>query len=113
MQPYQQPELKRAPLDEIALLVKMLPGEAAAEPVSSFLARAIDPPAPIAVAAAVELLEDIGAFDEDERLTPLGRILAVLPLPPQLGNLLLYGALFGCLDAVLTVACAISYRYAP
>ena len=48
-----------------------------------------------------------------EQLTVLGRHLAALPLPPRIGKMLLYGVLFGCLDPVLTVTCAMAYRYAP
>ena len=46
-----------------------------------------------------------------EGLTQLGRHLAALPLPPRVGKLILYGVLFRCLDPVLTIACAMSYRY--
>lgn len=59
---------------------------------------------------AVALLQDIGALTEDERLTTLGRHLAALPLPPHLGKLILYGLLFRCLDPIIIVACAMSYR---
>ena len=47
-----------------------------------------------------------------EQLTVLGRHLAALPLPPRIGKMLLYGVLFGCLDPVLTVTCAMAYRCA-
>lgn len=57
-----------------------------------------------------QLLEDIGALNEREALTSLGRHLAALPLPPALGKMLLYGVLFSCLDPVLTVACVMAYR---
>ncbi len=60
-----------------------------------------------------QLLEDIGALNEREHLTSLGRHLAALPLPPALGKMLLYGMLFSCLDPVLTVACVMAYRWAP
>ena len=40
----------------------------------------------------------------------LGRHLAALPLPPRIGKMLLYGALFGCLDPILTVTCCMAYR---
>jgi ATP-dependent RNA helicase DHX36 len=59
----------------------------------------------------VQLLEDIGALDEREHLTSLGRHLAALPLPPALGKMLLYACLFSCLDPVLTVACCMAYRW--
>ena len=58
-----------------------------------------------------QLLEDIGALNEQEHLTSLGRHLAALPLPPALGKMLLYGVLFSCLDPILTVACCMAYRW--
>ncbi len=45
-----------------------------------------------------------------EDMTPLGHALALLPMSPQLGKMLLYGILLGCLDAALTVACTMAYR---
>ena len=70
----------------------------------------MDPPLPQAIERAVELLIDIGALDDDENMTILGRHLAFLPIPPALGKMLLYGVMFNCLDPVLTVACCMSYR---
>eukprot|EP00803_Ostreobium_quekettii_P011048 evm.model.scf_1675.3 EVM.evm.TU.scf_1675.3 scf_1675:21405-33493(+) len=108
---FQEPELKRCPLEELCLQVKMLdmPGSRA-QSIAKFLARAPSPPVPKAVEHARSVLLDIGALTEDECLTTLGRHLAALPLPPQLGKLCLYGILFKCLDPVLTVACSMSYR---
>ena len=42
--------------------------------------------APFSPRLASQLLEDIGALDEREHLTSLGRHLAALPLPPALGE---------------------------
>jgi len=107
---FQLPELKRSPLDEMSLQVKLL--ETPSNPVSigGFLAKAVEPPVSQAVDAAVALLGDIGALDSNEKLTTLGRHLAALPLPPALGKMLLYGVLYRCLDPVLTVACCMAYR---
>ena len=41
---------------------------------------------PTTTTAPQQLLEDIGALDEREHLTSLGRHLAALPLPPALGE---------------------------
>lgn len=79
---------------------------------AAFLANAPEPPVAQAVSLAVALLQDIGALAPDESLTTLGHHLAALPLPPQLGKLILHGLLFHCLAPVLTVACAMSYRCA-
>ena len=108
---FQLPELKRSPLDEMGLQVKLLehPGGAKVS-IAEFLGKAVEPPVAQAVDAAVSLLVDIGALDSHENLTSLGRHLAALPLPPALGKMLLYGVLYNCLDPVLTVACCMAYR---
>ena len=111
LQEFQLPEIQRSPLDEMGLQVKLL--ETPLQPVigiADFLSKAVEPPVPQAVTAAIELLTDIGALDDAEHLTSLGRHLAALPLQPALGKLLLYGVLFECLDPVLTVACCMAYR---
>jgi hypothetical protein len=47
----------------------------------------------------------VGAMSaDDESLTPLGRHLAVLPVDPRLGKLLVLGAVLGCLAPVLVSA---------
>ncbi|MFN9940457.1 MAG: hypothetical protein ACK56I_13375, partial [bacterium] len=48
--------------------------------------------------------------DEDESLTTLGHALAQLPMSPQLGKMVMYGILLGCLDPALTLSCAMAYR---
>ena len=45
-----------------------------------------------------------------EVLTALGWQLAALPVEPRIGKLLVYGALLGCLDPVLTIAAALAHR---
>jgi len=78
---------------------------------ADFLANAVEAPPAASVKNAVRLLEDIGALAPvTEALTPLGRHLAGLPLPPRVSKMLLYAILFGVLDPVLTVACCIAYR---
>jgi HrpA-like RNA helicase len=58
----------------------------------------------------LQLLETLNALDESENLTPLGFHLAQLPMDPQTGKMILMGALFGCLDPVLTVAASLSHK---
>lgn len=52
----------------------------------------------------------VGALDREENLTPLGRHLAALPVDVRIGKLLLYGAMFSCLDSVLTIAASLSQK---
>jgi HrpA-like RNA helicase len=73
--PYDPPELQRMPLGDVCLLVKSL-GFA---DISRFLAGVPDPPAPAAVLGAVGELQSLWALDERQNLTPLGRLLALLP----------------------------------
>uniref|UniRef100_A0A3Q3BBG8 RNA helicase n=1 Tax=Kryptolebias marmoratus TaxID=37003 RepID=A0A3Q3BBG8_KRYMA len=50
------------------------------------------------------------ALDHTENLTALGFHLARLPVEPHIGKLILFGALLGCLDPVLTIAASLSFK---
>ncbi|XP_051119224.1 DExH-box ATP-dependent RNA helicase DExH3 isoform X2 [Andrographis paniculata] len=103
---YQLPELLRTPLQSLCLQIKSLQlGN-----ISDFLSRALQPPEPLSVQNAVEYLKMIGALDEDENLTVLGRNLSMLPVEPKLGKMLIYGAIFSCLDPVMTIVAGLSVR---
>ncbi|KAF7819932.1 DExH-box ATP-dependent RNA helicase DExH3 [Senna tora] len=103
---YQLPELLRTPLQSLCLQIKSLNLGS----ISEFLSRALQPPEPLSVQNAVEYLKIIGALDEDENLTILGRNLSMLPVEPKLGKMLILGAIFNCLDPVMTVAAGLSVR---
>ncbi|KAJ3690094.1 hypothetical protein LUZ61_019258 [Rhynchospora tenuis] len=106
MPQYQLPEILRTPLQELCLNIKTLQLGAA----GTFLAKALQPPDPLSVQNAIELLKTIGALDDMEELTPLGRHLSKLPLDPNIGKMLLIGSIFQCLDSALTIAAALAYR---
>ncbi|XP_074556601.1 DExH-box ATP-dependent RNA helicase DExH1 [Curcuma longa] len=106
MPQYQLPEILRTPLQELCLNIKSLQLGA----IATFLAKALQPPDPLSVKNAVELLKAIGALDETEELTPLGRHLCTLPLDPNIGKMLLIGSIFQCLDPALTIAAALAHR---
>mgnify|MGYP002836845073 CR=1 FL=1 len=57
-----------------------------------------------AVERALAVLREVTAVDDQEELTPLGFHLAQLPVDVRIGKMILYGAIFRCLDPVLTVA---------
>ncbi|CAL9072844.1 unnamed protein product [Musa acuminata var. zebrina] len=103
---YQLPELLRTPLNSLCLQIKSLQVGSIGE----FLSAALQPPEPLTVQNAVEFLKMIGALDEQENLTNLGRYLSVLPVDPKLGKMLIMGAVFRCLDPVLTVVSGLSVR---
>ncbi|MCU1378163.1 MAG: putative ATP-dependent helicase, partial [Acidimicrobiales bacterium] len=58
----------------------------------------------------VDLLEELGAFDDDGRLTTLGRNLAQLPLDPRLGRMVLEADRHGCVHEVMVIAAALSIQ---
>ncbi|XP_021773440.1 DExH-box ATP-dependent RNA helicase DExH3-like [Chenopodium quinoa] len=103
---YQLPELLRTPLNSLCLQIKSLQIGSIAE----FLSSALQPPAPLAVQNAIDFLKRIGALDENEHLTNLGRYLAMLPVDPKLGKMLIMGAIFHCFDPVLTIVAGLSVK---
>ena len=100
------PEISRVPLDALCLQIKILKlGD-----VRAFLKRAIEPPNEAAVDAALRSLQELDAVDVEDELTPLGLHLAELPVDARLGKMMLYGAMFSCLDPVLTIAASTGFR---
>ncbi|XP_058205319.1 DExH-box ATP-dependent RNA helicase DExH1 isoform X3 [Rhododendron vialii] len=106
MPQYQLPEILRTPLQELCLTIKSLE----LGTIGTFLAKALQPPDSLSVQNAIELLKTIGALDDSEELTPLGRHLCTLPLDPNIGKMLLMGSIFQCLNPALTIASALAHR---
>lgn len=99
------PEILRTPLHELALTIKLLKlGD-----IGEFLSKAIEPPPLDAVAESVALLKDMEALDKNMNLTPLGYILAKLPVEPRLGKMIILGCIFHCGDAMCTIAASTSF----
>lgn len=103
---YQLPELLRTPLNSLCLQIKSLQVGSIGE----FLSAALQPPESLAVQNAIDFLKMIGALDEKENLTNLGKFLSMLPVDPKLGKMLIMGTLFRCFDPVLTVVSGLSVR---
>ena len=99
---FQLPEMLRQPLDSLCLQIMSLK---LGDP-SDFLQRALEPPAIESIEAAMARLRGLGATTKDRQLTPLGQRLALLPVAPRLGKMILYGVVLKCLDSVLTIAAA-------
>ncbi|UZJ56657.1 hypothetical protein CBS101457_005977 [Exobasidium rhododendri] len=68
----------------------------------------MDPPAPETIMRALELLNYLGAFDDEGNLTPLGEIMAEFPLDPQLAKMLIVSPEFKCSNEILTIAAMLS-----
>lgn len=103
---YLKPEILRTRLEDVLLMMKILQlGKA--EP---FFARLLDPPDPAALAVSLDLLKRLNALDDSENLTPLGYHLGKLPVGPQMGKMLLMGAIFSCLNPILSVAAFLDFK---
>ena len=55
-------------------------------------------------------ISSCGDLEVTSELTALGFHLATLPVDPRVGKMMIYGSLFGCVDAALTVAASMSAR---
>ncbi|XP_026557436.1 ATP-dependent RNA helicase DHX36 [Pseudonaja textilis] len=103
---YQLPEILRTPLEELCLQIKILKLGG----IANFLMKLMDPPSRDAVLLSIKHLKELNALDRQEQLTPLGVHLARLPVEPHIGKMILFGALFCCLDPVLTIAAGLSFK---
>ncbi|MCY7369317.1 MAG: ATP-dependent RNA helicase HrpA, partial [Polaromonas sp.] len=70
----------------------------------------IEPPQGRAIADGYQLLAELGAVDDDNELTAVGRSLAKLPLDPRVGRMILEAKERGALDEVLVIASALSVQ---
>jgi Helicase associated domain (HA2)/Oligonucleotide/oligosaccharide-binding (OB)-fold len=92
---------------------------------NTVLSKAITPPSAISLKNSLTLLEELGAVEcktriEDKtdksnsvtlvELTALGFHLATLPVESRIGKLIIYGALFMCVEPALTIAAAMSSK---
>ncbi|XP_017146133.1 putative ATP-dependent RNA helicase DHX57 [Drosophila miranda] len=103
------PEIQRVPLEQIVLRIKTLETFASRNTLSVLL-ETLEAPSEDSVLGALTRLRDVGALDADDQLTPLGHHLAALPVDVRIGKLMLYGAIFQCLDSVLTIAACLSNK---
>jgi len=70
----------------------------------------IEAPSRRAIADGYQLLAELGAVDDANELTAMGRELARLPLDPRVGRMILEGRERGALDEVLVIASALSVQ---
>ncbi|RMZ78800.1 hypothetical protein DV738_g3604, partial [Chaetothyriales sp. CBS 135597] len=95
-------EMTRVDLTEASLDLKASPIVSA---VREFFQRTPTPPKPEAVEHALQYLHRLGALTMDERITPLGKVLARTPVHPSMMRAALMGVLFQCLEPMLIIAC--------
>ncbi len=70
----------------------------------------LEPPPKRAIADGYQLLAELGAVDEFNELTPIGRELARLPLDPRVGRMILEARTRDALTEVLVIAAAFSVQ---
>ncbi|XP_047180818.1 DExH-box ATP-dependent RNA helicase DExH6-like [Vigna umbellata] len=104
---FQIPEIRRIPIEELCLQVKLLDPNCKVE---EFLGKTLDPPVFESIRNAIIILQEIGAFSSDEKLTKLGEKLGSLPVHPSICRMLFFAILMNCLEPALTLACASEYR---
>ncbi|XP_001604965.2 dosage compensation regulator isoform X1 [Nasonia vitripennis] len=100
MDEHMTPEMFRTPLHELALSIKLL----RLGSIGQFLSKAIEPPPIDAVIEAEVMLREMKCLDKNDELTPLGKILARLPIEPRLGKMMILGCMFRVGDALSTMA---------
>uniref|UniRef100_A0A8C5M5E8 ATP-dependent RNA helicase DHX29 n=1 Tax=Leptobrachium leishanense TaxID=445787 RepID=A0A8C5M5E8_9ANUR len=104
---YSVPEILRVPLEELCLHIMKCDLGSPEE----FLSKALDPPQLQVISNAMNLLRKIGACELTQpKLTPLGQHLAALPVNVKIGKMLIFGAIFGCLDTVAILAATMTEK---
>ncbi|WP_414718870.1 ATP-dependent RNA helicase HrpA, partial [Undibacterium sp.] len=101
---FTEPEILRSSLASVILRMKTLH----LTDVESF--PFIEPPLGRAIADGYQLLQELGAVDDANHLTPLGRQLGKLPLDPRVGRMILAGKESQCLSEMLVIASALSVQ---
>ncbi|KAH6649156.1 P-loop containing nucleoside triphosphate hydrolase protein [Truncatella angustata] len=99
------PEIRRVPLEQLCLSVRAM----GTRDVAGFLGRTPTPPESTAVEGAIQILQRMGALDGDE-LTALGQQLAMIPADLRCGKLMVFGAIFGCLEESILIAAILSTK---
>ncbi|MDR0934531.1 MAG: ATP-dependent RNA helicase HrpA, partial [Burkholderiaceae bacterium] len=101
---YTTPEILRASLASVILRMKALRfGDVETFPF-------LEPPQKRAIADGYQLLQELGALDELNQMTPVGRQLSRLPLDPRIGRMILAARDHQSLTEVLIIASALSVQ---
>ena len=99
---FTDPEILRSSLAAVILRMKAL----RLDDIERF--PFLDPPPRKAISDGYALLHELGAVDEAQTLTEVGRQLSLLPVDPRIGRMLLAARQFDCLREVTLIAAALS-----
>ncbi|XP_024877807.1 putative ATP-dependent RNA helicase DHX57 [Temnothorax curvispinosus] len=103
------PEILRVSLESLLLHIALMHGGRKVD-MYAITQRMLDSPSHHQVTGTIKRLQNVDAFDSECKLTSLGHLLAKLPVDVGIGKLILCGAIFCCLDSVLTIAACMSHR---
>lgn len=70
----------------------------------------LDSPDSRAIKDGTQLLAELGAVDEENRLTKTGRALAQLPIDPRMGRMIVEASRLGCLREVMVIVAGLSVQ---
>ena len=102
LQPQTYPEILRSNLSNVVLTLKKL----GIDDLVHF--DFMDPPAPETLMRALELLNYLGALDDDGNLTKLGELMSEFPLDPQMSKMLVISPDFKCSNEILSITAMLS-----
>ena len=102
--PFTDPEILRSSLAAVILRMKAL----RLDDVEAF--PFVEPPTGRAIADGYQLLQELGALDEENRLTAVGRSLAKLPVDPRIARMIFAAHEQQCLTEILVIASALSIQ---
>ncbi|KOM39382.1 hypothetical protein LR48_Vigan03g276400 [Vigna angularis] len=102
LQPQTYPEILRSNLANTVLTLKKL----GIDDLVHF--DFMDPPAPETLMRALEVLNYLGALDDDGNLTKLGEIMSEFPLDPQMSKMLVVSPEFNCSNEILSISAMLS-----
>mmetsp|Transcript_30490 Transcript_30490/g.85369 ORF Transcript_30490/g.85369 Transcript_30490/m.85369 type:complete len:919 (+) Transcript_30490:88-2844(+) len=102
LQPQTYPEILRSNLANVVLQLKKL----GIDDLVHF--DFMDPPAPETLMRSLEVLNYLGALNDEGDLTNVGEIMAEFPLDPSLSKMLLASPKYKCSNEALTIAAMLS-----
>ncbi|MCL7041284.1 hypothetical protein MKW94_007725 [Papaver nudicaule] len=102
LQPQTYPEILRSNLANTVLTLKKL----GIDDLVHF--DFMDPPAPETLMRALEVLNYLGALDDEGNLTKLGEVMADFPLDPQMSKMLVVSPSFNCSNEILSISAMLS-----
>ncbi|HTL28921.1 MAG TPA: ATP-dependent RNA helicase HrpA, partial [Tepidisphaeraceae bacterium] len=101
---FMEPEILRTNLASVILQMKALRlGEVQNFPF-------IEPPDYRLIKDGYQTLHELGAINDKNELTEIGRMLAKLPIDPRIGRMILAGDRENCIDEMLIIASALSLQ---